>query len=237
MLGAGVRFVVAGGAMLAVPCRARAPRARVEARAGRCGAHRPAAARGRQRRRHDRRAERPQRPGGAAHRLRPAVDRPAALDRRAASASRAARSAALPSASPAWRSCWSPAAARRTRPSPAWCSCFSRRARGPPGSFLSPRLPMPSDGLVSTAWQMMFGGIALLIGAFAAGEQSDLHLADASAKSLFALAYLVVAGLVGRLHRLRLAAAERAGVAGGDLRLRQPARGRRPRLGDPRRAS
>jgi drug/metabolite transporter (DMT)-like permease len=62
------------------------------------------------------------------------------------------------------------------------------------GSFLSPRLPMPSDGLVSTAWQMMFGGIALLIGAFAAGEQSDLHLADASAKSLFALAYLVVAG-------------------------------------------
>jgi drug/metabolite transporter (DMT)-like permease len=62
------------------------------------------------------------------------------------------------------------------------------------GSFLSPRLPMPSDGLVSTAWQMMFGGIALLIGAFAAGEQSDLHLADASTKSLFALAYLVVAG-------------------------------------------
>jgi drug/metabolite transporter (DMT)-like permease len=62
------------------------------------------------------------------------------------------------------------------------------------GSFLSPRLPMPSDGLVSTAWQMLFGGIALLIGAFAAGEQSDLHLGSTSAQSLFAFAYLVVAG-------------------------------------------
>jgi drug/metabolite transporter (DMT)-like permease len=62
------------------------------------------------------------------------------------------------------------------------------------GSFLSPRLQMASDPLVSTAWQLVFGGIALLIGALAAGEPGHLHLADASAKSLLALLYLVVAG-------------------------------------------
>jgi drug/metabolite transporter (DMT)-like permease len=62
------------------------------------------------------------------------------------------------------------------------------------GSFLSPRLRLPSDPLVSTAWQMLFGGIALMTGALAAGEPSDLHLADASATSLLALVYLIVAG-------------------------------------------
>ena len=62
------------------------------------------------------------------------------------------------------------------------------------GSFLSPRLSMPSDPLVSTAWQMVVGGGALLVGALAAGEAGDLHLAAASAKSLLAFAYLVVAG-------------------------------------------
>jgi drug/metabolite transporter (DMT)-like permease len=62
------------------------------------------------------------------------------------------------------------------------------------GSFLSPRMSMPSDPLVSTAWQMVVGGAALLAGALATGEAADLHLADASAKSLLAFAYLVVAG-------------------------------------------
>jgi drug/metabolite transporter (DMT)-like permease len=62
------------------------------------------------------------------------------------------------------------------------------------GSFLSPRLSMPSDPLVSTAWQMVAGGAVLLVGAIAAGEPGDLHLADASAKSLLAFLYLIVAG-------------------------------------------
>jgi drug/metabolite transporter (DMT)-like permease len=62
------------------------------------------------------------------------------------------------------------------------------------GSFLSPRLKMPPDPLVSTAWQMLFGGGALMVGALAAGEPGDLHLAGASAQSLLALVYLIVAG-------------------------------------------
>jgi drug/metabolite transporter (DMT)-like permease len=62
------------------------------------------------------------------------------------------------------------------------------------GSFLSPRMSMPSDPLVSTGWQMVVGGAALLAGALAAGETGDLHLAAASTKSVLAFAYLVVAG-------------------------------------------
>ena len=62
------------------------------------------------------------------------------------------------------------------------------------GSFLSPRLSLPSDPLVSTGWQMVAGGGALLVGALVTGEATDLHLADASAKSLLAFAYLVVGG-------------------------------------------
>jgi drug/metabolite transporter (DMT)-like permease len=62
------------------------------------------------------------------------------------------------------------------------------------GSFLSPRLTMPSDPLVSTAWQMVAGGAALMVGALVAGEPGDVHLADTPAKSWLALVYLVVAG-------------------------------------------
>jgi drug/metabolite transporter (DMT)-like permease len=64
------------------------------------------------------------------------------------------------------------------------------------GSFLSPRLPLPADLLVSTAWQMLFGGVVLLVGALAAGEPGDLHLGQASATSLLAFAWLVAAGSV-----------------------------------------
>jgi drug/metabolite transporter (DMT)-like permease len=62
------------------------------------------------------------------------------------------------------------------------------------GSFLSPRLKLPADPLVSTAWQLVFGGAVLLAGALVAGEPADLHLADTSAKSLLALLYLIVPG-------------------------------------------
>jgi drug/metabolite transporter (DMT)-like permease len=62
------------------------------------------------------------------------------------------------------------------------------------GSFLSPRLPMPSDPLVSTAWQMLFGGVALAVAAVIAGEPGDLHLGAAPAKTWLSFAWLVIAG-------------------------------------------
>jgi drug/metabolite transporter (DMT)-like permease len=62
------------------------------------------------------------------------------------------------------------------------------------GSFLTPRLPMPSDLLVSTGWQMLFGGAAMLIVALPAGEFGHLHPGHFSARSLGALAFLITIG-------------------------------------------
>jgi drug/metabolite transporter (DMT)-like permease len=62
------------------------------------------------------------------------------------------------------------------------------------GSFLSPRLSLPPDPLVSTAWQLLAGGVVLLAGALVTGEPGDLHLAHTSADSWLALAYLIVPG-------------------------------------------
>jgi drug/metabolite transporter (DMT)-like permease len=62
------------------------------------------------------------------------------------------------------------------------------------GSFLSPRLALPADPLLSTGWQMVVGGGVLLVAALLAGEPDQLHLAHTSARSLLAFAYLVTAG-------------------------------------------
>jgi drug/metabolite transporter (DMT)-like permease len=58
------------------------------------------------------------------------------------------------------------------------------------GSFISAGLPLPGDGLVTTGWQMLFGGIVLAISGAAAGE----HVGTPSAESAWAWAYLVVIG-------------------------------------------
>ena len=66
------------------------------------------------------------------------------------------------------------------------------------GSFASPRLDLPRDPLVSTAWQLTVGGIVLLIVGFTAGEAGRVHPAHTSADAWLALAYLIVIGsLVG----------------------------------------
>jgi drug/metabolite transporter (DMT)-like permease len=60
------------------------------------------------------------------------------------------------------------------------------------GSFLSPRLQLPADPLVSTAWQMIFGGVVLAAVGIGAGEPGDVGAA--SAESILAFVYLVAAG-------------------------------------------
>ena len=66
------------------------------------------------------------------------------------------------------------------------------------GSFASPRLDLPRDPLVSTAWQLTVGGIVLLVVGFVAGEAGRVHPAHTSADAWLALAYLIVIGsLVG----------------------------------------
>jgi drug/metabolite transporter (DMT)-like permease len=62
------------------------------------------------------------------------------------------------------------------------------------GSFASPRLSLPRDPLSSVGWQMLLGGIAITVVGLALGEGGDVDVEAFSARSLVALAYLIVFG-------------------------------------------
>jgi drug/metabolite transporter (DMT)-like permease len=62
------------------------------------------------------------------------------------------------------------------------------------GSFASPRISLPRDPLVSTAWQSLLGGLAIVVVGLAGGEGGDVHLAEFSARSIFGLVYLITFG-------------------------------------------
>jgi len=62
------------------------------------------------------------------------------------------------------------------------------------GTFLSPRLSTPRNALVSTVYQMLAGGVALILVALPRGELAQVDPATFSARSLIAFAYLVVFG-------------------------------------------
>ena len=66
------------------------------------------------------------------------------------------------------------------------------------GTFLAPRLQMPRNSLLSTGVQQLAGGLVLLVGGAAMGELAHLEPATWSTSSLLAMGYLVVFGsLVG----------------------------------------
>jgi drug/metabolite transporter (DMT)-like permease len=62
------------------------------------------------------------------------------------------------------------------------------------GSFASRRLPLPSDPVRSTAFQMLCGGTAMAAVGLIAGEGSQVHAGQMSLESLLAFAYLVTFG-------------------------------------------
>jgi drug/metabolite transporter (DMT)-like permease len=62
------------------------------------------------------------------------------------------------------------------------------------GSFASPRLRLPGDPLVSTGWQMLLGGLVIVAAGLAAGEAADVDPEAFSVRSLVALSYLIVFG-------------------------------------------
>jgi drug/metabolite transporter (DMT)-like permease len=64
------------------------------------------------------------------------------------------------------------------------------------GSFISPRVDLPRDPLLSTAWSLLLGGAILTIGGLLGGEGGDVDVGAFSTKSLLALAYLVVVGSI-----------------------------------------
>ncbi|MDQ3915027.1 MAG: EamA family transporter [Actinomycetota bacterium] len=62
------------------------------------------------------------------------------------------------------------------------------------GSFFSSRLPLPRNPFVSTAAQMVLGGLVLLVAGAATGEVSGLDVSEFSGASIGALVYLVTVG-------------------------------------------
>jgi drug/metabolite transporter (DMT)-like permease len=62
------------------------------------------------------------------------------------------------------------------------------------GSFMSPRLALPRDGMLSTSIQMFCGGCVLAVAALASGEVGRFDIGAVSLDSFLAYAYLVVIG-------------------------------------------
>ena len=62
------------------------------------------------------------------------------------------------------------------------------------GSFASRRVPLPRLPLASTGWQMLLGGLVTTAAGLIAGEAGDVHFSEFSARSIVAFAYLVVFG-------------------------------------------
>jgi drug/metabolite transporter (DMT)-like permease len=62
------------------------------------------------------------------------------------------------------------------------------------GSFFSPRTDLPGDPFISTGWQMLLGGGVISLCGLLAGEASDIHAEEWSARSIAGFAYLVLIG-------------------------------------------
>ena len=73
-------------------------------------------------------------------------------------------------------------------------ACVGAAVMWASGSFASPRLSLPGDPLVSVGWQMLLGGVAIVLVGLVAGEAGDVQPETFSTRSLLALAYLIVFG-------------------------------------------
>ena len=62
------------------------------------------------------------------------------------------------------------------------------------GSFLSPRMPVPRDALVATGYEMLAGGLVLLVVGLVTSSPSELDPGRWSGRSILGLAYLIVFG-------------------------------------------
>lgn len=62
------------------------------------------------------------------------------------------------------------------------------------GSFFSSRLPMPANAFVATAYEMLVGGVGLLLGGSVGGELHGFHVGDVPGKAWAWLGYLVLFG-------------------------------------------
>ena len=73
-------------------------------------------------------------------------------------------------------------------------TCVAAAVMWASGSFASRRVELPAHPLVSTGWQMLLGGIACLVAGLVTGEAPQVDAAELSVRSLLALGYLIVFG-------------------------------------------
>ena len=64
------------------------------------------------------------------------------------------------------------------------------------GSFLSPRIPVPRNALVATGYEMLAGGLVLLVVGLIAYSPSELDPSRWSGRSIFGLVYLILFGSI-----------------------------------------
>ena len=64
------------------------------------------------------------------------------------------------------------------------------------GSFLSPRIPVPRNALVATGYEMLAGGLVLLVVGLIAYSPSEVDPSRWSGRSIFGLVYLILFGSI-----------------------------------------
>jgi drug/metabolite transporter (DMT)-like permease len=64
------------------------------------------------------------------------------------------------------------------------------------GSFIASRVDRPQDLLTTTAWQMLIGGASMVVVGLAVGEAGELHFAEISFDSAAAFVFLVFVGSI-----------------------------------------
>ena len=95
------------------------------------------------------------------------------------------------------------------------------------GTILSTRLALPRRALLSTAMQMLTGGVTIITLAAATGSSVPLHPAHDSLVSWLALAYLIGPGSISRV-RLERRGSQPPDLDGRHLPLREPGGRRHP---------
>ena len=110
------------------------------------------------------------------------------------SGSHGSRSRASAWGSAASRSCCCPAAATDSGKPIGFFLVVLAAFSWASGSFISRRVPLASNALLSTSVQMAGGGLTMLVLGLVLGEAGDVHPGSFSTDSLLAFAYLVFIG-------------------------------------------
>lgn len=72
--------------------------------------------------------------------------------------------------------------------------CVAAATMWATGSFTASRIDLPANPLVSTGWQMLLGGSLISLAGLVAGEAPDVRPGEFSADSVLAFTYLVLVG-------------------------------------------